>query len=454
MPTCYAYNCNHDSRKETCRFFRFPQDQVLWKKWNEACRREKPPSKWSVLCSCHFVDGNSKTVPSIFPHNVDKKFEIHFPSPEKRRKRSKSSPPPELASEEPTRELSPQPGPSSQTTGTSRLPTSSRDVLEAEIYFLNKELAELRSKKKASESQVLFFNMIEDSDTKVGQYTGLPSKAHFDILLGLISRYKVNYYDGWNVEKVSLEDQLFCTLVKLRLNLPLFVLSMLFGVADATVHNIFLTFLNVMHKFLFTYMMNKVPSKEKNKALSPACFATFPNARIVLDCTEINIAVPSLLKSQKEVYSSYKHHHTFKALIGISPNAVITFVSDLYPGSMSDKVITQQSGVLTNMEAGDLILCDKGFLISDLCAPLGVKVNIPPFLTQPQFSRSEVEATKRIARAHIHVERAIGRLKNYRILDFIPANLREHSSKILQVCACLVNLQYSLLKENESFMEG
>ncbi|KAI5693460.1 hypothetical protein M8J77_002446 [Diaphorina citri] len=225
----------------------------------EACRREKPPSKWSVLCSCHFVDGNSKTVPSIFLHNVDKKFEIHFPPPEKRRKRSK----PELASEEPTRELSPQPGPSSQTTGTSWLPTSSRDVLETEIYFLNKELAELISKKKASESQVLFFNMIEDSDTKVAQYTGLPSKAHFDILLGLISRYKVNYYDGWNVEKVSFEDQLFCTLVKLRLNLPLFVLSMLFGVADATVHNIFLTFLYVMHKFLFKYMMNKVPSKEK-----------------------------------------------------------------------------------------------------------------------------------------------------------------------------------------------
>lgn len=159
------------------------------------------------------------------------------------------------------------------------------------------------------------------------------------------------------------------------------------------------------------------------------------------------------MSTQKEAYSSYKHRHTFKALIGISPNAVITFVSILYPGSTSDKVITQQCGVLASMEAGDLILCDKGFLISDLCAPLGVTVNIPPFLTRPQFTRSEVETTKRIARARIHVERAIGRLKNFRILNFIPANLREHSSKIVQVCACLVNLQYTLLKENESFMD-
>ncbi|KAI5699588.1 hypothetical protein M8J75_005546 [Diaphorina citri] len=135
----------------------------------EACRREKPPSKWSVLCSCHFVDGNSKTVPSIFPHNVDKKFEIHFPPPEKRRKRSK----PELASEEPTRELSPQPGPSSQTTGTSWLPTSSRDVLETEIYFLNKELAELISKKKARKELVVATALPDGARQEQAESVGL-----------------------------------------------------------------------------------------------------------------------------------------------------------------------------------------------------------------------------------------------------------------------------------------
>lgn len=294
---------------------------------------------------------------------------------------------------------------------------------------------------------------MSDSDGKVAQFTGLPSKHHFNILLSLISKYKINYYLGWNVEKVSIENQLLCTLMKLRLNLPLFVLSTMFGVVDSTIHNIVLTFIHVIHRLLFEGMMQSIPSKEQNRAVSPACFATFANARIVLDCTEINIAIPSQLSTQKEAYSSYKHRHTFKALIGISPNAVITFVSILYPGSTSDKVITQQCGVLASMEAGDLILCDKGFLISDLCAPLGVTVNIPPGLTRPQFTRSEVETTKRIARARIHVEWAIGRLKNFRILKLIPANLREHSSKIVQVCACLVNLQYTLLKENESFMD-
>lgn len=88
------------------------------------------------------------------------------------------------------------------------------------------------------------------------------------------------------------------------------------------------------------------------------------------------------------------------------------------------------------------------FLINDLCAPLGVKVNQPPFSYNRQFSQ-EVLQIQQIARARIHVEHAIGRLKSFRILDFIRVSMREHSSKIVQTCAALVNLQYSLLSENE-----
>lgn len=136
-------------------------------------------------------------------------------------------------------------------------------------------------------------------------------------------------------------------------------------------------------------------------------------------------------------------------MIGIAPNATITYVSDLFPGSSSDKAITKNSGILTHMMAGDLILCDKGFLISDLCTPLGVNVNIPPFLTTAQFSKEQVLETRQIARARIHVERAISRLKSFRILDFLTPNMRVYACKIIQTCAALVNMQYSLLKENE-----
>ena len=39
--------------------------------------------------------------------------------------------------------------------------------------------------------------------------------------------------------------------------------------------------------------------------------------------------------------------------MGVEPNAVITYVSHLYPGSISDKAIVEQSGLLRHLIAGD-----------------------------------------------------------------------------------------------------
>jgi hypothetical protein len=51
-------------------------------------------------------------------------------------------------------------------------------------------------------------------------------------------------------------------------------------------------------------------------------------------------------------------------------------------------------------------LVDKGFvhLKSDL-SKKGVKLYCPPFKTKEQFTKEEVECTRRIASARIHVER-------------------------------------------------
>jgi hypothetical protein len=49
----------------------------------------------------------------------------------------------------------------------------------------------------------------------------------------------------------------------------------------------------------------------------PACFQTFSDTRIILDCTEIFVQTPSSLENQSQTYSNYKSHNTFKALVGI-----------------------------------------------------------------------------------------------------------------------------------------
>ena len=65
------------------------------------------------------------------------------------------------------------------------------------------------------------------------------------------------------------------------------------------------------------------------KFYRPVEFKDFPTTQIIIDGTEIFCQVPSSLKSQSQTWSDYKHHNTWKALVGISPNGCITFVSGL-----------------------------------------------------------------------------------------------------------------------------
>lgn len=100
--------------------------------------------------------------------------------------------------------------------------------------------------------------------------------------------------------------------------------------------------------------MNHVPSFEKVKALNPNA----PCSQI-WDCTDIFIKTPrSNVAIQRSTYSEYRGGHTLKALVSISPNGAIVYVSDLYSGGISDKEIVRQCGILTKLEPGDVIFAD------------------------------------------------------------------------------------------------
>ena len=53
------------------------------------------------------------------------------------------------------------------------------------------------------------------------------------------------------------------------------------------------------------------------------------------------------------MFSSYKNHNMYKALIGICPGGIVTFVSKLYSGLISDRELTKKSGLLDLLERGD-----------------------------------------------------------------------------------------------------
>ena len=131
-------------------------------------------------------------------------------------------------------------------------------------------------------------------------------------------------------------------------------------------------------------------------------------------------AIPNTnMAHQRQTFYNYKQRNTFKGLVGVAPNGVITFISKLFPGSTSDKAIVAASDVLGKMNSGDMIMADKGFVMQYLMPP-GVSLNVPPFLKIRRFTKEESQLTTTIARARIHVERAIARIKQHEILSFIP----------------------------------
>ena len=93
----------------------------------------------------------------------------------------------------------------------------------------------------------------------------------------------------------------------------------------------------------------------------PESFGDLANCRVIIDCTELRIEAPrSDLQASAAAVSNYKHYLTAKYLIGVSPNGAITFIRNGFPGSTSDKIVTQQSQILTHLKAGGVIPCRQG----------------------------------------------------------------------------------------------
>ncbi|XP_051813815.1 uncharacterized protein LOC127536712 isoform X2 [Acanthochromis polyacanthus] len=264
---------------------------------------------------------------------------------------------------------------------------------------------------------------------------------------------KTNSY----IKQMSLRQQLLMVLMKLRNNCDMKELAFKFGIDEPSVSIIFRAWVDYMYNKLASLSIwphrdiitSQMPDKYK---------ADYPTSFGILDCTELRIQKPSSLQLQSQTFSDYKSTNTLKALIACDPRGAVTFISTLFTGSISDREIFNQCGITTLLEGliecgylkkGDALMADKGFLIEKDVESLGLKLNIPPFnRSNVQMPVGDVLKTKKIAKHRVTVERAIAKIKKFKIVSGrIPNSILGNINEIWYVVSMLSNFQPHILQK-------
>ena len=315
-------------------------------------------------------------------------------------------------------------------------------LAEASVREKNllRELERMQLENKELKSAKASLRAENCSEEEVEFYTGLPSMSCFQWLVLFMKD------DIPNSFLLNNDDIVLMTFMKLRLNLTHRDLGFRFGVSLPTVTNYIETMIPKLAEKLRFFI--RWPERDDVLRSRPQCFKeTYPKCVSIIDCTEVFIQCPGNFSARAATYSNYKSTNTVKYLVSITPAGSVSFVSKAFGGKASDKVITIESGFLNLLHHGDQVMADRGFLIREELASCGAELIMPAFTKgKPQLSAYEVENSRKISNVRIHVERAMERLKNFRVLsERMPMNMVPHADSIMTICAAIVNLHPCLV---------
>lgn len=308
-------------------------------------------------------------------------------------------------------------------------------------------------------SVLMGFNYFKGNDKKTRFFTGFTNWKLFIGFFDLVKEFLPTHFNC----KLSKFQMLVLTLMKLRLNSTFTDLGYRFQVNGDTASRTFHRCIYILHKKFKNSKMVHWPEERKSLIFdTPSYFRSVykESVTIIIDCFEILIEEPSMLRAAAQVFSYYKNHPTIKVLIGISMSGVIIFISKPFGGRTSDKEATIKSGLLEYLQEGDVVLADKGFLIRDEVNAKNAHLKMPCFVKKgSQLHPTEIENSRKNSSLRIHVERVINILRQKFTICWDIARISALSKQnelfngdlydmIIFVCSCIVNICPSVVTSN------
>ncbi|KAK3911868.1 DNA transposase [Frankliniella fusca] len=221
-------------------------------------------------------------------------------------------------------------------------------------------------------------------------------------------------------------------------------LAAIFDLGSQTCANYFYDTIIVLSKVLNCMIF--WPSKEDILKNMPKCFSKFKSTRAILDASEIPVEKPKCIKCRIRLYSQYKKNFTAKIMMVCSPSGLITLCAGAFGGRASDRVVTKFTKVYEKCDPTDALMVGKGFNIDEDCTAYLLKLIRPPFQRNKKYSKSESVQCAKIARARVHVERVIQRVREFgHLCGKIPWNVIPYINDLVIIASALVNLSNPIM---------
>ncbi|CAF2150817.1 unnamed protein product [Rotaria magnacalcarata] len=416
--------CNRENRSSNISFHRFPTDRIQQQQWLTRLKRLdiKDVSNKRV-CAIHF-DVSSFIVQS-------KKKKRNSGASDNKKRLKKDALPMECISDLRLIDCGTQ---------------TDLDMIS---------LSNLFEKLTLLESNIIDFSIdierFQNDDYNINYFTGFRSYKIFRMVFELLQvQYDEHFIQYTSRDdpalchsksidnhKLSAENQFFLFMIRLRRATDEQELAVYFNISQSTVSRMVISWTRFVYSVVSS--INLWPTKDQiQQALPFEMRKNYPYVRVIVDCTEFEIEQPANPQAQQDTWSTYKNTNTPKGhkkqififsysslfltgLVGITPNGIVSYISPLYGGATSDKAIINMDGsqsLIELLEDGDNIMSDRGFSLDSKYTHL--TLIHPPFLDrQKQLLSQQVLQTRIIERHRIHVERCMGRIKNFKLLNGI-----------------------------------